>query len=91
MKKTICIVIFVLISVAIFAQERKLKYPQPGVALLMHFQIRLNPNDTIFNNVDFSYLPVKNFPFFTADPKIPMLTIHQRDSVIRRVDALFFE
>ena len=75
----------------LFAQERKLKSRQPGVIELTHFEIRLHPNDTIFNNVSFDHLPVKGFPFFTADPRKDFYTVEQRDSVLRRVDEMFFE
>ena len=73
------------------AQERVLKDPQPNMMQLMQFEIKLNPNDTIFNNVDFSYLPVKGFPFYTASYKQPLYTIEQRDSITARIDDLFFE
>ena len=58
---------------------------------LTRFEIRLNPNDTIFNNVNFDYLPVKGFPFFTADPRKDFYTIEQRDSVMKKIDEMFFE
>ena len=73
------------------AQERVLKDPQPNLMQLTHFVIKLNPNDTIFNNVDFSHLPVKGFPFYTATYKQPHYTIEQRDSIIAKIDDMFFE
>jgi hypothetical protein len=42
-------------------------------------------------NIDFSHLPVKGFPFYTASYKQPFYTIEQRDSVLKRIDELFFE
>jgi hypothetical protein len=89
--KQIILIVLIAFPIFGFTQTRKLKNPQPGVAQLMHFQIRLNPNDTIFDNVDFSYLPVKGFPFFTADYKVPFYSITQRDSIVKKVDLLFFE
>jgi hypothetical protein len=85
-----------LLSILLFpgtliAQERKLKARQPNVIELTHFDIRLHPNDTMFNNVKFDHLPVKGFPFFTADPRKDFYTIEQRDSVLRRIDEMFFE
>jgi hypothetical protein len=73
------------------SQQRKLKARQPNMIELTLFEIRLNPNDTIFNNVCFDYLPVKGFPFFTADPRKDLYTIEQRDSVMRKIDDMFFE
>ena len=73
------------------AQERKLKEVQPTPQQLMLFVIPLNPADTIFSDVDFSYLPVKGFPYFIVDYKTQFYTITQRDSIIRKVDAMFFE
>jgi len=75
----------------LLAQERKLKARQPGVIELTHFEIRLHPNDTMFNSVSFDHLPVKGFPFFTADPRKDFYTVEQRDSVLRRIDDMFFE
>lgn len=80
-----------LLTSAAFAQERVLKDPQPSMFELTQFQIKLNPNDTMFNNVDFSHLPVKGFPFYTATYKQPYYTVEQRDSIISRIDKLFFE
>ena len=57
----------------------------------MMFQVQLNPSDTIFNSVDFDYLPVKGFPLFTANPFVKHYTIQERDSILRRIDELFFE
>lgn len=73
------------------AQDRVLKNPQPGLIELTQFQIKIQPGDTMFNNVDFSYLPVKGFPLFTASPNQPFYTVEQRDSIIRLVDSFFFE
>jgi hypothetical protein len=75
----------------LIAQERKLKERQPNVIELTMFDIRLHPNDTMFNNVKFDHLPVKGFPFFTADPRKDFYTVEQRDSVMRRIDEMFFE
>jgi hypothetical protein len=73
------------------AQERVLKDPQPNLMQLTHFVIKLNPNDTIFNSVDFSHLPVKGFPFYTATYKQPFYTVEQRDSILMKIDEMFFE
>jgi hypothetical protein len=80
-----------LISSTTFAQDRKLKENQTSLAQLMLFEIKLNPNDTMFNSVDFSYLPLKGFPYFLADPNQSFYTVAQRDSIIRKVDGMFFE
>ena len=80
-----------LVPCTLFAQERKLKERQPNVIELTMFDIRLHPNDTMFNNVKFDHLPVKGFPFFTADPRKEFYTIEQRDSVMKRIDDMFFE
>jgi hypothetical protein len=80
-----------LITSSAFSQERVLKNPHPSMMELMHFEIKLNPNDTIFNSVDFSYLPVKGFPFYTASYKQPYYTMEQRDSILKVIDDMFFE
>jgi hypothetical protein len=91
MKKLIIILICYLLSGSGYAQDRVLKTKQPTKSQLVLFIIPLNPNDTIFNSVDFSYLPVKGFPYFTTDDDRPFYTITQRDSIIRKVDELFYE
>lgn len=80
-----------LVPITLIAQERKLKARQPGVIELTMFEIRLHPNDTMFNQVSFDHLPVRGFPFFTADPRKEFYTVEQRDSVLFIIDALFFE
>jgi len=75
----------------LLAQDRVLKNPQPGLIELTQFQILIQPGDTMFNNVDFSYLPIKGFPIYTASPNQPFYTIEQRDSIIKIIDAFFFE
>jgi hypothetical protein len=85
------LIVFSLIAGSVSAQERVLKDPQPNIMQLTHFVIKLNPNDTIFNSVDFSHLPVKGFPFYTASYKQPLYTVEQRDSILRKIDGMFFE
>ncbi len=80
-----------LLSLFVNAQERKLKAMQPNMMELMMFEVKLNPSDTIFNNVNFDHLPVKGFPFFTAVPGKEFYTIEQRDSIIKKIDDLFYE
>jgi hypothetical protein len=89
--KYILLMTFSLIVGSTSAQERVLKNPQPNLMQLTHFVIKLNPNDTIFNSVDFSHLPVKGFPFYTASYKLPFYTVEQRDSILKKIDELFFE
>ena len=89
--KKFLFILLLLSPVLVFAQQRKLKSPQPNLAQLMMVEIRLNPADTIFNHFSFDYLPVKGYPYFTADPKKPFYTIAQRDSIVRKIDELFFE
>lgn len=83
--------ILILIPLISHSQERKLKPRQPSVIELTMFEIRLHPNDTMFNQVSFDHLPVKGFPFFTADPRRDFYAVEQRDSVMRKIDDLFFE
>ena len=90
MKFLITVILCCVICV-VSAQERVLKNPQPNLMQLTQFVIKLNPNDTIFNNVDFSHLPVKGFPFYTATYKQSYYTIEQRDSIIAKIDDMFFE
>ena len=88
--KTLFVICFLFCTSLTFAQQRKLKTPQPNMMQLMTVEIRLNPVDTIFNNFSFDYLPVKGYPYFTADPKKPFYTISQRDSVVSVIDGMFF-
>jgi hypothetical protein len=89
--RKIILLALLFIPLISFSQPRMLKKQQPSAVQLMMFEIRLNPNDTVFNSVDFSYLPVKGYPFFTADPRKEFYTIQQRDSILRKLDELFFE
>ena len=91
MKYLIIILFCAFITTLTFAQERTLKENQPSLAQLMLFEIKLNPHDTMFRSVDFSYLPLKGFPYFFADPNQSFYTVAQRDSIIRKVDGMFFE
>jgi hypothetical protein len=91
MNKMILILLFMLITNVGFTQERKLKDNQPTMIELMMVVIPINPYDTVLQPSNFSHLPIKGFPFFTADPSIPFYTIAQRDSIIRKVDGMFFE
>jgi len=85
------LMLFIVFPFVSYSQERKLKERQPNVIELTMFEIRLHPNDTMFNNVSFDHLPVKGFPFFTADPRKDFYTIEQRDSVLRLIENMFFE
>ena len=87
------LIVLLLLMLPLFAysQNRKLKERQPTMIELMQVEIRLHPDDTMFNNVKFDHLPVKGFPFFTADARKDFYTKEQRDSVLRKIDALFFE
>jgi hypothetical protein len=89
--RTFILLCFLGLPLSLYAQQRELKAIQPSLAELMMFEIRLNPADTIFSYYDFSYLPVKGFPLFTADPSMPFYTVAQRDSIVRKLDGLFFE
>ncbi len=80
-----------LLALFVNAQERKLKTIQPSMMELMMFEVKLNPSDTIFNNVNFDHLPVKGYPFFTAVPGKAFYTIEQRDSILQKIDDLFYE
>jgi hypothetical protein len=91
MKNLLLIILFCLLSSLSIAQDRKLKENQPSITELLLFEIRLNPNDTVFRSVDFSHLPLKGFPYFIADYNQPFYSSSQRDSIIRKVDELFFE
>lgn len=91
MKYITLITIFSLFAINSFAQERVLKKQQPSMMQLMLFEIKLNPKDTSFASVDFSHLPIKGYPFFTADYSQEFYNAAQRDSIIRKVDAMFFE
>ena len=91
MKRVIFTISLMLLALFVNAQERKLKAIQPNMMELMMFEVKLNPSDTIFNNVNFDYLPVKGFPFFTAVPSKSFYTIEQRDSILKKIDELFYE
>ena len=91
MKIVIMSIAFLLPALFANAQERKLKTIQPNMMELMMFEVKLNPSDTIFNNVNFDYLPVKGFPFFTAVLGKEFYTLEQRDSIIKKIDDLFYE
>lgn len=83
--------ILLLVPLISHSQDRKLKPRQPSIIELTMYEIRLHPNDTMFNQVSFDHLPVRGFPFYTADPGKEFYTVEQRDSVIRRIDDMFFE
>ena len=92
--KAICNILYEMLfflPLISYSQRRIVRVPPPTSNELMMFQIQLNPSDTIFNSVDFSYLPVKAFPLFTANPSVNHYTIQERDSILRRIDELFFE
>lgn len=89
--RKIILLTMLLVPITLIAQEHKLKARQPSVIELTMFEIRLHPNDTMFNQVNFDHLPVRGFPFFTADPGKEFYTVEQRDSVLRKIDDLFFE
>lgn len=89
--KVLLVVVFMIVSISGYSQDRKLKSEQPSMAQLMLLQVRLNPADTMLSYKNFSHLPVKHFPKFIADESQPIYSISQRDSIIRKVDELFFE
>jgi len=83
--------ITVFLPLMALSQDRNLKERQPNVIELTQFEIRLHPNDTMFNSISFEHLPVKGFPFFTADSRKDFYTVEERDSVLRRIDDMFFD
>ena len=90
-KQTIITCLFISFVCTVNAQNRILKGKQPTMTQIMLVQIPVHPADTGLTFRHFEHLPVKHFPYFIADERQRFYSIAQRDSIIRKVDEMFFE